>query len=104
MANELDKFGKEGKNGLEGMFKQFTKQDLAQYEKFSYFTHGRGEFIQAFMKADKVPLHPQDVCDIILSARGLYETFSLHYFGQQNQMNAFKMLANELQKSAMYKV
>ncbi|WP_324061512.1 hypothetical protein [Aeromonas caviae] len=104
MANELDKFGKEGKNGLEGMFKQFTKQDLAQYEKFSYFTHGRGEFIQAFMKADKVQLHPQDVSDIIHSARGLYETFSLHYFGQQNQMNAFEMLANELQKSAMYKV
>lgn len=102
MASALDKFGEEGRNGLEGMFKQFTKQDLAQYEKFSLFTHGRGEFVQAFMKSDKVLLSPDAVSDLIHSARGMYETFSLYYFGLQKQTSALRKLANELQKSAMY--
>lgn len=103
MASALDKFGEEGKNGLEGMFKQFTKQDLAQYEKFSLFTHGRGEFVQAFMKSDEAALNLDAVSDLILSARGMYETFALFYFGLQKQTNAFQKLAEKLQKSALYK-
>ncbi|EPY4221365.1 hypothetical protein ACXDJL_000086 [Klebsiella pneumoniae] len=103
MAAALDKFGEEGKNGLEGMFIQFTKQGLAQYEKFSLFTHGRGEFLQAFMKSDTVALHPNDVSDLIYTARGMYETFSLCYFGVQGLTREFQKLKNELQKSALYK-
>lgn len=103
MATALDKFGKEGKNGLEGSFIQFTKQGLAQYEKFSLFTHGRGEFLQAFMKSDKVALHPSDVSDLINTARGMYETFSLCYFGVQKLGSEFQKLNNELHKSALYK-
>ncbi|MGI8470761.1 hypothetical protein [Pectobacterium brasiliense] len=102
MASALDKFGEEGKNGLEGMFKQFTKQDLAHYEKFSLFTHGRGELVQAFMKSDKIALNLDAVSDLIHSARGMYETFSLYYFGLQKQANAYQELAKELKKSAMY--
>lgn len=102
MATELDKFGKEGNNGLEGMFIQFTKQDLAQYEKFSLFTHGRGEFVQAFMKSDKAVLSLDAVSDLIHTARGLYETFSLHYFGLQKQTDAYQKLRDKLQKSALY--
>lgn len=103
MATALDKFGKEGNNGLEGMFIQFTKKGLAQYEKFSLFTHGRGEFLQALMKSDKVPLHPNDVSDLIHTARGMYETFSLYYFGVQGLTCEFQKLKNELQKSALYR-
>ncbi|AVE07813.1 hypothetical protein CYL20_25695 [Pseudomonas palleroniana] len=103
MASALDKFGKEGKNGLEGAFIQFTKQGLAQYEKFSLFTHGRGEFLQAFMKSDKVALNPNDVSDLIYTARGMYETFSLCYFGVQKLDSEFQELKNELHKSALYK-
>lgn len=103
MATALDKFGEEGKNGLEGMFIQFTKQGLAQYEKFSLFTHGRGEFLQAFMKSDTVALHPNDVSDLIYTARGMYETFSLCYFGVQGLTSEFQKLKNELKKSALYK-
>lgn len=102
MTSALDKFGEEGKNGLEGMFKQFTKQDLAQYEKFSLFTHGRGEFVQAFMESDKVALNLDAVSDLIHTARGMYETFSLFYFGLQKQTNARQKLTEELQKSALY--
>ncbi len=102
MASALDKFGEEGRNGLEGMFKQFTKQDLAQYENFSLFTHGRGEFVQAFMKSDKAILNPDAVSELIHSARGMYETFSVYYFGLQKQTSALRKLTNELQKSAMY--
>lgn len=103
MAAALDKFGEEEQNGLEGMFRQFTKQGLAQYEKFSLFTHGRGEFLQAFMKSDKVALHPNDVSDLIYTARGMYETFSLCYFGVQGLTSEFQKLKNELHKSALYK-
>ena len=103
MANALDKFGEEEKNGLEGMFTQFTKRGLAQYEKFSLFTHGRGELLEAFMKSDNVALHPQDISDLIYTARGMYETFSLCYFGVQGLFSEFQKLKNELQKSALYK-
>lgn len=102
MTSALDKFGEEGKNGLEGMFKQFTKQDLAQYEKFSFFTHGRGEFVQAFMELDRAKLSRDAVSDLIHTARGMYETFSLFYFGLQKQTSAHQKLAGELQKSALY--
>ena len=102
MTSALDKFGAEGKNGLEGMFKQFTKQDLAQYEKFSLFTHGRGEFVKAFMNMDNAQLCIEGVSDLILTAKGMYETLSLHYFGLQKLTNEFQRLVHELQKSAMY--
>jgi hypothetical protein len=54
------------------------------------------------MKSDKVELNPDAVSDLILSARGMYETFSLCYFGLQKHTGVFQKLANELQKSAMY--
>ncbi|MCW1834144.1 hypothetical protein OLZ33_19370 [Pantoea ananatis] len=103
MASEIDNFGKEGKNGLEGMFRQFTKQDLAQYEKFSLFAHGRGEFVQAFMNSDNVKLPPEPVSDLILTARGIFETFALFYLGLQEQAAESQKLAREMQKSALYK-
>ena len=103
MTSALDKFGEEGKNGLEGMFKQFTKQDLAQYEKFSLFTHGRGEFVEAFMKMDNAQLCIEGVSDLIVTAKGMYETLSLHYFGLQKLTSELQRLAHELQKSTMYK-
>ncbi|MDM5065570.1 hypothetical protein OB934_22705 [Aeromonas salmonicida] len=102
MTSALDKFGEEGKNGLEGMFKQFTKQDLAQYEKFSLFTHGRGEFVKIFMSVDNAQLCIEGVGDLIITARGMYETLSLHYFGLQKLSYEFQRLTHELQKSAMY--
>ncbi|ALZ82510.1 hypothetical protein AhyD4_23125 (plasmid) [Aeromonas hydrophila] len=103
MTSALDKFGEEGKNGLEGMFKQFTKQDLAQYEKFSLFTHGRGEFVEAFMNMDNAQLCIEGVSDLIVTAKGMYETLSLHYFGLQKLTSEFQRLAHELQKYTMYK-
>ncbi|MFQ1746333.1 hypothetical protein [Aeromonas dhakensis] len=103
MTSALDRFGEEGKNGLEGMFKQFTKQDLAQYEKFSLFTHGRGEFVEAFMNTDNAQLCIEGVSDLIVTAKGMYETLSLHYFGLQKLTSEFQRLAHELQKSTMYK-
>lgn len=102
MTSALDKFGEEGKNGLEGMFKQFTKQDLAQYEKFSLFTHGRGEFVKKFMCVDNAQLCIEGVSDLIVTAKGMYETLSLHYFGLQKLTNEFQQLLHELQKTAMY--
>ncbi|HGE8242477.1 hypothetical protein LZT27_21525 [Aeromonas veronii] len=103
MASALDKFGEEGKNGLEGMFKQFTKQDLAQYEKFSLFTHGRGEFVKTFMSTDNAQLCIEGVSDLIITAKGIYETLSLHYFGLQKLTSELQRLAHELQKSTIYK-
>lgn len=102
MASELDQFGKINQNGLEGMFMQFTKQDLAQYEKFSLFTHGRGEFVQAFMKADNVKQHPNDIYDLLCTAKGMYETFALFFFGKQEKTAEFKRLLAEIRQSPTY--
>jgi hypothetical protein len=58
--------------------------------------------VQAFMKSDNVTLEPVDVSDLIQTARGMYETFSLFYFRLQKQEDAYLKLRDKLQKSALY--
>lgn len=102
MASELDRFGEENQNGMEGMYRQFTRQGLSQYTKFSLFTHGRGPFVEALMKSDNVQLCPEGVRDLIFTARGLYETFALFHFGLQKQFDAFKKLRNVIVNDPFY--
>ncbi|GJA79239.1 hypothetical protein KAM354_44750 [Aeromonas caviae] len=54
------------------------------------------------MSMDNAQLCIEGVSDLIITAKGMYETLSLHYFGLQKLTNEFQRLVHELQKSAMY--
>lgn len=102
MSKELDKFLSGHSNGPDNFFKQFTKRGLGQYEKFSLFTHGRGDYILALMKSTYAPLHLDDVRDLILTAKGMYEVFALFYFGVQGEKNKFRLVGEKLMKSSQH--
>lgn len=98
MASDLDKFGSENENGFKDVFVQFTKKGLRSYEKFSLFTHGRGEYVSAFMKRNQVLLSLEDVRDLLITAKGMYETLALLYFAVHSMPLQGKMLLNEIVK------
>lgn len=99
MSKELDKFMSENPMGPDNFFQQFTKSGLGQYAKFSLFTHGRGDYVMALMSSANVPLHPNDVRDLILTAKGMYEAFSLFFFGVQGETQKVKLLSQKLMDS-----
>lgn len=102
MTNELDKCLSGHSNGPDNFFKQFTNRGLGQYSKFSLFTHGRGDYVTALMKSAYVPLHLDDVRDLILTAKGMYEVFSLFYFGVQGEKHKFMTISEKLMKSSQH--
>lgn len=102
MSKELDKFLSEHSYGPDDFFKQFTKRGLGQYEKFSLFTHGRGDYVIALMKSTYAPLHLDDVRDLILTAKGMYEVFALFYFGVQGEIDKLKLVSEKLMKSSQH--
>lgn len=93
MADILDKYMMQSTPEAEGAYMQFTKRNLAQYNKFSYFVHGNGEFIKQMFDNGKFGFSHESINDILCSAKGLFETFSLFYFGVQGQMENQKKLA-----------
>lgn len=96
MCKELDKFMSDNPMGPDNFFQQFTKSGLGQYSKFSLFTHGRGDYVIGLMSSPNVPLHPNDVRDLILTAKGMYEAFSLFFFGVQGETQKVKLLSQKL--------
>ncbi|WP_058776515.1 hypothetical protein [Pantoea dispersa] len=94
MADTLDKYMMQSTPEAEGAYMQFTKKNLAQYNKFSYFVHGSGEFIEQMFHNGKFGFSHESINDILCSAKGLFETFSLFYFGVQGQMENFRKLAS----------
>lgn len=107
MSQNLDKFISEyqaNTNQTESIdfFKQFTKRGLAQYQKFSFFTHSRGEYVMNLLESDNVRLDPRDIRDLILTAKGLYESFTLFYFGVQGKNDELRLLIEKLMESNQY--
>ncbi len=60
-----------------GNFSQFTKKNMASYEKFSYFVHGTGPILQAFYIHDKITYTTKQITDVLKTAKGLFVTLSM---------------------------
>lgn len=103
MTTELDNYKSEAGHHVAGMFKQFTKASLGSYEKYSLFTHGRGELIRAFMGSSSVKFDEFSVKELLLTAKGLFETLSALYFYVQQQEGSFKKLLKEISTHQQYK-
>lgn len=102
MAMELDNYKSVNNHDMGGMFKQFTKKHLASYEKFSYFSHGKGPFLQALLEENNVRLDETDVHDILLTAKGIFETLSLLYFKVQKQDSDGMALLDNMTRISPY--
>lgn len=94
LEQHIDKFGAK----FNGVFQQFTKSKLASYEKFSLFSHGKGEYLRASFMHNKLSYTSQQILDVLTTAKGLFETFSLLIFYIQGFHDDLKGVINELRK------
>ena len=85
MVKELGEFESASGDSFEDFFSQFTKSQLASYEKFSFFSHGNGEFVKAFYKHGKVSFTSEQMSDVIETAKGMFRTFAMLLFVVQEK-------------------
>ncbi|MCT8947858.1 hypothetical protein [Pseudomonas iridis] len=96
MTKALEEYTHVSFGDFKESFKQFTKSGLASYEKFSLFSHGRGETLKAFYKNNKISYTTEQVSDVLLTAKGLLEQLSLLLFFTQNKPNDVGLLLKKI--------
>ena len=96
MAEALENYQDESGKGFEGSFDQFTKKNLASYEKFSWFSHGKGDYLKAFFMQGKMIFTQENITELLLTAKGLFETLSLLLFFSQNKLDSTKILLEKI--------
>jgi hypothetical protein len=68
-----------------GAFSQFGKSELASYEKFSLFSHGRGELLRLFFDSNKITYSSGNILEVLLNAKALFESLTLLFLGVQGR-------------------
>ncbi len=84
---------------FDGVFKQFTKSELATYEKFSLFSHGKGEYLKATFENQKINFTSQQINDVLKTVKGLFDTLSLLLMYIQGFNDEIKLLIEHLKKT-----
>jgi len=77
MTEELENYFQTHGEEFGGAFSQFTKQNMASYEKFSYFSHGTGPVVQAFYNHGNITYTTEQLTDILKTSKGLFVTLSM---------------------------
>lgn len=98
MVKQLEQHTDKSGSKFNGMFQQFTKSGLASYEKFSLFSHGKGEYLRASFMHNKLSYTSQQVLDVVATAKGLFETLSFLLFYVQGFHDDLKKIISELQR------
>ncbi|MCD4484800.1 hypothetical protein LQR31_09980 [Chromobacterium vaccinii] len=86
MTKALEEYNGNSFGDFKESFKQFTKSGLASYEKFSLFSHGRGEVLKGFYEHKNISYTTEQISDVLLTAKGLFEQLSLLLFFTQNKV------------------
>lgn len=100
MTKELEEYNHESYGDFKGSFIQFTKNGLASYEKYSLFSHGRGEVLRAFYIRNEISYTTEQVSDVLLSAKGLFEQLSLLLFFTQKKNKEVGLLLEKIKALA----
>ena len=87
MTKALEEYEHDYFGNFRNSFKQFTKSGLASYEQFSLFSHGKGEVLKAFYEHNKISYATEQVSDVLITAKGLFEQLSLLLFFTQNKIH-----------------
>lgn len=90
MLEQLDKYKDKSGAEFNGFFIQFSKKDLATYEKLSLFTHAKGEYIKAFYKHDGLTFtskHIYEISNLIYKLFLSLSIFRLLVYGYFDKAN-----------------
>lgn len=98
MVKQLEQYRDKLGAKFNGVFQQFTKSELASYEKFSLFSHGKGEYLKASFIHNTLSYTNQQILDVVATAKGLFETLAIFLLYIQGFHDDLKDVINELQK------
>lgn len=96
MLDTLEGYKNVNGDGFGGSFIQFSKSELASYEKFSLFSHGKGEYLRASYDNQKLSYTTEQICEVLLTAKGLFEMLSLLLFLVQDDQASLGILLEKL--------
>ena len=99
MTKALEEYEHDAFGNFKESFRQFTKTGLASYEKFSLFSHGRGELLNAFYKHKDISYTTEQISDVLLTAKGLLEQLSLLLFFNQDRTHEVGLLLNKIKQA-----
>ncbi|MFG3693344.1 hypothetical protein ACGFZ6_08175 [Stutzerimonas stutzeri] len=99
MTKALEEYSHESYGGFKESFTQFAKSGLASYEKFSLFSHGRGEVLRGFYQYQEISYTTEQVSDLLLTAKGLLEHLSLLLFFTQKRINETGALLTKMKQT-----
>lgn len=83
MASNLEKVKNQKGDSFDGVFSQFTKKHLASYEKFSLFSHGKGDLLKAYYEHEKMSYTTEQITDVLYTVKGMFSTLAMLLFFTQ---------------------
>jgi hypothetical protein len=92
MTKELEEVKNPKGDSFNGAFSQFTKKNLASYEKFSLFSHGKGELLRAYYENEKMSYTTEQITEVLYTIKGMFSTIGLLLFlsqGMENELFEF---------------
>ncbi|WP_313552224.1 hypothetical protein [Pseudomonas sp.] len=92
MTEKLEKVKNPKGSSFDGAFSQFTKKHMASYEKFSLFSHGKGELLKAYYEHEKMSYTTEQITDVLNTVKGMFSTIGMLLFftqGMQKELLAF---------------
>ena len=99
MLKDLESYKDKSGAKFEGVFIQFSKSELASYEKFSLFSHGKGEYLRTIFENNKISYSNKQISDVVKTAKGLFETLSLLLMYTHSLNDEVKEVIKELQEA-----
>jgi hypothetical protein len=96
MTKALEEYKHDSYGDFRSSFSQFTKKYLASYEKFSLFSHGRGEVLRAFYNHNKISYTTEQISEVLLTAKGMFEQLSLLLFFTQDNFDKVGLLLEKI--------
>lgn len=77
MLEQLDEYKDKSSAGFNGFFSQFSKKSLATYQKLSLFTHGKGEYLEAFYEHGSLSFTSKQIYEILNMMYKLFLNLSI---------------------------
>ena len=96
MTQQLENVKNENEIGFDGVFSQFTKSFLASYEKYTLFSHGKGEFLKAYYEHEKISYTSEQISEVLLTVKGMFAGLAMLLFHIQGSEKELKHFINKV--------
>lgn len=77
ILEQLDEYKDKSSAGFNGFFSQFSKKSLATYQQLSLFTHGKGEYLEAFYEHGSLSFTSKQIYEILNMMYKLFLNLSI---------------------------